>query len=61
MYFKMNFLTILLQVNVEDKLKTATDSGYQTGVIIGSFVPFVVLVALAYYMYYRSKNRKDLD
>ena len=57
----MNFLTILLQVNVEDKLKTAPDSGYQTGVIIGSFVPFVILVGLAYYIYYRSKNRKDLD
>jgi hypothetical protein len=57
----MNFLSILLQVDINDKLKNAPDSGYQTGLIIGSFLPFVLLVGIAYYMYYRSKNRKDLD
>ncbi len=57
----MNFLILLLQVNIDEKLKQAPDSSYQTGLIIGSFVPFIVLVALAYYMYYRFKNRKDLN
>lgn len=57
----MNFLSILLQVDINEKLKSAPDSGYQTGLIIGSFLPFVLLVGIAYYMYYRSKNRKDLD
>jgi len=57
----MNFLSILLQVDINDKLKNAPDSGYQTGLIIGSFLPFVLLVGIAYYLYYRSKNRKDLD
>jgi len=57
----MNFLLLFLQVDIDEKLKNAPDSNYQTGIIIGSFVPFVVLVGIAYYMYYRSKNRKDLD
>lgn len=47
----------LLQVNVEEKLKNAPDNGYQIGVIIGSYLPFVVLVGLAYWMYYRAKKR----
>lgn len=56
-----NFILPLLQVNVEDKLKNAPDSNYQIGVIIGSFLPFVLLVGVAYWMYYRAKkvDRKE--
>lgn len=57
----MNCLFLFLQVNIDEKLKNAPDSSYQTGVIIGSFFPFVLLAAILYYIYYRSKNRKDLD
>jgi hypothetical protein len=46
----------LLQVNVAEKLKTAPDSSYQIGVIIGSYLPFVLLVGVAYWMYYRAKK-----
>jgi len=46
----------LLQVNVADKLKDAPDSSYQIGVIIGSFLPFVLLAGVAYWMYYRAKK-----
>ena len=51
----------LLQVNVAEKLKVAPDNSYQTGVIIGSFLPFVLLVGVAYWMYYRAKkaDRKE--
>lgn len=45
-----------LQVNVADKIKNAPDSSYQIGVLIGSFLPFVVLAGLAYYMYNRAKK-----
>lgn len=58
----MTYLILpLLQVNVADKLKNAPDSSYQTGVIIGSFLPFVLLVSVAYWMYYRAKkaDRKE--
>jgi len=52
----MYFILSMLQVNVTEKLKTAPDSNYQTGVIIGSFLPFVLLVGIAYWMYYRAKK-----
>jgi hypothetical protein len=57
----MNFTALILQVDINEKLKNAPNSGYQLGLIIGSFLPFVLLVGVAYWMYYRSKNRKDLD
>lgn len=57
----MHLFLPLLQVNVAEKLKVAPDSSYQTGVIIGSFLPFVLLVGVAYWMYYRAKkaDRKE--
>jgi hypothetical protein len=50
-----------LQVNAAEKIKNAPDSSYQTGVIISSFLPFVLLVGVAYWMYYRAKkaDRKE--
>jgi hypothetical protein len=56
-----NFTAILQEVNVEEKLNNAPDSGYEIGVIIGTYLPFVLLVVLAYIVYYKAKNRKDLD
>jgi hypothetical protein len=53
----MNYLILpLLQVNVTEKLKVAPDSSYQTGILIGSFLPFFLLVGVAYWMYYRAKK-----
>jgi hypothetical protein len=49
----------LAQVNIKDKLKYAPDENYQIGVLIGSFVPFIVLVGLAYFLYYRAKKREN--
>jgi hypothetical protein len=55
----MKSLLFLIQVvDVEEKLKNAPDSGYQIGLIIGSFVPFVLLVGIAYWMYYAAKKRE---
>ena len=57
----MKILTLVQRVNIEEKLKNATDNGCQIGVVIGSFIPFVVLLALAYWMYSSAKKRdKDL-
>ena len=53
----MMIFSLVQKVNIEEKLKNATDSGYQVGVIIGSFIPFVVLVLLAYWMYSSAKKR----
>ncbi|NHM04898.1 hypothetical protein [Flavobacterium celericrescens] len=53
-----SLLIALQQVNIEEKLKTAPDGNYQVGVLIGSFVPFIVLVGLAYFLYYRAKKKE---
>ncbi|SDG62660.1 hypothetical protein SAMN04488062_101145 [Flavobacterium omnivorum] len=53
----MKVLTLVQQVNIEEKFKNATDNSYQIGIIIGSFIPFVVLIGLAYWMYTSAKKR----
>lgn len=57
----MKFISLIQQVNIDDKIKNAPNNGYLIGVWIGYVLPFVVLIGLAYYMYYRAKNRKDLE
>ncbi|HFS68225.1 MAG TPA: hypothetical protein ENK67_08440 [Flavobacteriia bacterium] len=60
----MNLLLFILQANpdlVNEKLKNAPDDQYMIGVIIGNILPFAILIGLAYLMYYKAKNRKDLD
>ncbi len=54
----MKLALLLPSVNLEEKLKNAPDDGYQIGVLIGSFIPFLVLVGLAYWMYYAAKKRE---
>jgi hypothetical protein len=51
-----NLLLLVQQTNIEEKLKNSPDAGYQTGIIIGSFIPFVLMVVLAYWMYYHFKK-----
>ena len=55
----MSLLLPLLQANVTEKLKVAPDSSYQTGVLIGSFLPFLLLVGVAYWMYYGAKKTDE--
>ena len=55
----MKLLSLLQQVDVAEKIKTAPDSNYQIGVVIGSFIPFVILIGIAYWMYNRAKKRDE--
>ncbi|WP_198027657.1 hypothetical protein [Seonamhaeicola sp. S2-3] len=58
----MSLLTTLLQqVDIEEKLKNAPDKGYEIGVFIGSMLPFVILVLLAYVIYRYNKKRMNKD
>ena len=57
----MNLILLLLQVDIKEKLKNAPDDGYQIGIVIGTYLPFVALVGVAYFIYWKAKNRKDLD
>ncbi len=54
-----SLILFLQQVNVEQKLKEAPDSQYQIGVLIGSFIPFIVLAGIAYTLYYRAKKKEQ--
>lgn len=54
-------LLLLQQVDIKEKIENAPDKGYEIGVVIGTYLPFVVLVVIAYLMFYKMKNRKDLD
>lgn len=53
----MLVLAILQNVDIEKKLKDAPDSQYEIGVLIGSMLPFVVLVIIAYAIYRYNKNK----
>ena len=57
----MHFLILLLQdIDIDQKLKDAPDSGYGIGVFIGTILPFVILVAVAYAIYrHKKKNFKN--
>ncbi|WP_456422593.1 hypothetical protein [Lutibacter sp.] len=57
----LSLISLLQQVNIEEKIKSAPDKGYEIGVVIGTYLPFVLLALLAYLVYYKAKNRKDLD
>lgn len=54
----MNLLIVLLQeININEKLKEAPDSSYGIGVFIGTMLPFVILVVIAFTIYRYNKNR----
>ncbi len=57
---KLFTLLLLLQdIDINEKLKKAPDDSYQTGVIIGTYLPFIILIALAYLFYYLAKRREE--
>lgn len=54
-------LPAVQDIDIEQKIQNAPDSSYQIGVFIGSMLPFVILVLLAYLLYnYNKKKNKDL-
>ena len=55
----MNFISLIQQVNINEKIKHAPDSGYLIGVWIGNILPFAIIVGAAYWMYSRAKKRQD--
>ncbi|WP_296381824.1 hypothetical protein [Winogradskyella sp.] len=50
-------ITLLQEVNIDEKLKEAPDNSYSIGVFIGTILPFVILVIIAYAIYRYNKNR----
>ena len=50
-------LTIMQTGNIEEKINNAPDKAYEIGVFIGSMLPFVLLVIIAYLIYRHHKNK----
>ena len=55
------FLLIKDATEIEEKIQEAPNSAYEIGVVIGTYLPFVVMVLIAYAFYYYSKKRKNKD
>ena len=55
----MTSFSLLQKVDVAKKIAQAPDKSYEIGVVIGSYLPFIVLVGFAYWMYYRAKKRDE--
>ncbi len=57
----MLITTFFQQIDLEEKINNAPDSSYGIGIFIGSMLPFVVLVIIAYAIYRYNKNRINKD
>ena len=58
----MLFLSVLQTAeDIEKKIAEAPNSSYEIGVFIGSLLPFVVLVAIAYAIYRYNKKNLNKD
>lgn len=53
----VSIINLLQEVDLNEKIKNAPDSSYEIGVFIGSLLPFVFLVVIAYLLYRYNKNR----
>ena len=54
-------ILLLQEIDIEEKIKNAPDGGYEIGVVIGTYLTFVVLVLIAYLVYNKAKNSKRDD
>ncbi|MEO8934904.1 MAG: hypothetical protein ABI295_11415 [Xanthomarina sp.] len=50
-------INFLQEVDIKEKMESAPDNSYEIGVFIGSMLPFVILVIIAYSLYRYNKNR----
>lgn len=58
----MGVFMVLQDVSdIEKKIEEAPDSAYEIGVAIGTYLPFLVLILVAYLFYYYSKKRRGSE
>ena len=53
----MLLLSLIQDVDIEEKLKNAPNDDYGTGIFIGNMIPFILLVLIAYGVYNYNKRR----
>jgi len=46
---------------IEKKMQEAPDGSYEIGVVIGTYLPFAILILVAYAFYYYSKRRRNRE
>ncbi|HAB28852.1 MAG: hypothetical protein CMP05_02940 [Xanthomarina sp.] len=56
-----SIISLLQEIDINEKIKEAPDSSYEIGVFIGSLLPFVTLVIIAYAIFRYNKNRANND
>ena len=44
---------------IQKKLENAPNKGYEIGIVIGTYLPFLFFIAFAYIAYYIIKKRKN--
>ena len=52
-------LSLLQDLDINEKIKNAPDASYKIGVFIGSMLPFIFLVIIAYLIFRYHKNKKE--
>ncbi|MCB0473120.1 MAG: hypothetical protein KDC56_08680 [Flavobacteriaceae bacterium] len=62
----MSLIFFLLQQSdtvdtIKEKIRNAPDKNYEIGVLIGTYLPYVIMVAIAYVIYYQMKKYKDRE
>ncbi len=55
----MVLISLLQDVNINEKINDAPGASYKIGVFIGTLLPFVVLVTIAFLIYRYNKNKKE--
>lgn len=57
------FIPLFQKVNIEEKMKNAPDSQYEIGVVIGTYLPFIILIIIAYatYFYFKQKDKNKSE
>ncbi len=58
---KVSLFFLLQQPDIDKKMQEAPNSAYEIGVVIGSYLPFVALVAIAYAIYYYQKKKRGSE
>ena len=53
----MKLITLFYQININEKLKRAPNSDYEIGVFIGTLLPFIILVTIAFLVFKYNKNK----
>ncbi|GGG37697.1 hypothetical protein [Bizionia arctica] len=54
-----SIISLFQEVDINEKIKSAPDDSYEIGVFIGSLLPFVTLVIIAYAIYRYNKNKSN--